>query len=201
MVQNCYMSAGRPKEFDQHEALEAAMQVFWMRGYDATSLEELLQAMGIAKSSFYQTFGSKPELFQRCLCHYRDMSAKQLQAALTTAPSAWDFLRTTLESVAESTGKTLGRAGCLLMNTASEFGQRDPEVSGTVSEAMVRMERIFLKAVERCIAEGSIPSSADPRSLALFLTTNLGGLKGMARSGASPDAMRRVVNVALSALK
>ena len=177
------------------------MRVFWMRGYDATSLEELLQAMGIAKSSFYQTFGSKPELFQRCLCQYRDMSAKQLQAAFATAPSAWDFLRTTLESVADGTSKTLGRAGCLLMNTASEFGQRDPQVSGTLSEAMVRMEGIFLKAVERCIAEGSIPSSADPGSLALFLTTNLGGLKGMARAGASPDAMRRVVNVVLSALK
>lgn len=195
------MTAGRPKEFDQHEALEAAMRVFWARGYDATSLEELLHAMGIAKSSFYQTFGSKSELFQRCLRHYCDLAARQLQSALAASPMAWDFIRTTLECVADDTGTEFGRAGCLLINTASEFGQRDPAISCTVSEAMRRMESIFLKAVQQGIAEGSIPPSADANSLALFLTTNLGGLKGMARAGSAPEAMRQVITVILSALK
>jgi len=195
------MSAGRPREFDQQQALEAAMRVFWMRGYETTSLEDLLAEMGISKSSFYQAFGSKAELFQKCLEHYRDMSAQMLQASLAGSSSGWDFIRTTLEGVADSTGKKMGRAGCLLMNTATEFGQRDASVSSTVSTGLGRIQEIFKSALERAKAEGSVTAAADTQSLALFLATNLGGLKGMARAGAAPQAIRSVIGIVLAALK
>jgi len=195
------MSAGRPREFDHQQALESAMRVFWTRGYEATSLDDLLKEMDLSKSSFYQAFGSKAELFQKCLAHYRDTSAQQLQASLTGAAKAWDFIRTTLEAVADGTGKKMGRAGCLLMNTATEFGQRDAEVSSTVSAALLKMQDLFQMALERAKKEGDLPKSADTQSLSLFLATNLGGLKGMARAGAAPQAIRSVVRIVLGALK
>lgn len=195
------MPVGRPREFDQQEALEAAMRVFWTRGYESTSLEDLLQAMGIARSSFYQAFRSKPELFQKCLECYRDQSAGQLIQSLARSTTAWDFIRSTLEGVADGTGKDLGRAGCLLMNTATEFGQRDPAVSDTVGDAMRRMQEVFATALDRAKAEGSVSKETDTASQALFLATNLGGLKAMARAGAPPAAIRSVVEIALRALR
>lgn len=195
------MSAGRPREFDQQQALEAAMRVFWTRGYEATSLEDLLAEMGLSKSSFYQAFGSKAELFQKCLEHYRDMSAQKMQASLAGAATGWDFIRATLEGVADSTGKKMGRAGCLLMNTATEFGQRDAAVISTVSAGLGRIQEIFKSALERAKTEGSLTAAADTQSLALFLATNLGGLKGMARAGAAPQAIRSVIGIVLAALK
>lgn len=177
------------------------MRVFWTRGYEAASLEDLLAEMGLSKSSFYQAFGSKAELFQKCLEHYRDMSAQMLQASLAVSSSGWDFIRMTLEGVADSTGKKMGRAGCLLMNTAAEFGQRDAAVISTVSAGLGRIQDIFKAALERAKVEGALSAAADTKNLALFLATNLGGLKGMARAGATPQAIRSVIGIVLAALK
>ncbi len=87
------MGLGRPIEFDPQQALDAAMHVFWQRGYEATSLENLLAAMDIGKSSFYQAYGSKPELFQKCLENYRDASVDRLRALLDQSASGKAFWR------------------------------------------------------------------------------------------------------------
>jgi TetR/AcrR family transcriptional repressor of nem operon len=195
------MSVGRPIEFDPAEALDAATRVFWRRGYEASSLEDLLAEMDISKSSFYQTFGGKSELFQRCLDSYRDASVDHLRAILERAPSGKAFLETTLGGVAERVNDPMGRAGCLLVNTASEFAQQDPQIAILVTKALAQIEDLFYAAVCRSQAEGDIPKSADARSLALFLMTNLGGLRGMARAGASPDKIRAVVKVIMNSLK
>ncbi|MGV3756046.1 MAG: TetR/AcrR family transcriptional regulator [Verrucomicrobiota bacterium] len=194
------MSIGRPCEFDPAAALNAAMQVFWAHGYEATSLDDLLRAMGIAKSSFYQAFGSKSELFQRCLTHYRDKSAKMLSDSLEEAPSGLEFIRGIFEGVADGTKNEFGRAGCLVMNTATEFAQRDTAIARLVNDAFKRFEEVFLRAIKRAQQEGAISQRADADSLALFLTTNLGGLKAMARAGAAPDQIRRVVKITLACL-
>jgi len=195
------MSVGRPIEFDPVQALDAATRVFWSRGYEATSLDDLLVEMDISKSSFYQTFLGKSELFRRCLESYRDASADHLRAVLDQAESGKAFLETILGSVAERVNDPMGRAGCLLVNTASEFAQRDPQIAALVTKALERFEDLFYAAVCRAQAEGEIPKSADARSLALFLMTNLGGLRGMARSGASPEKIRAVVKVIMNSLK
>lgn len=195
------MTVGRPCEFDPQQALEAATRIFWQRGYNATSLEDLLAVMDLSKSSFYQAFGCKFELFKRCLENYRDASADQLRSLLDQAPSGWEFIKQVFESVADGTGAPMGRAGCLLINTASEFAQREPRISALVARSLERIEDLFYAAVCRAQGEGKIPPNADARSLALFLTTNLGGLKGMARAGASPDKMHAVITVILNGLK
>jgi len=195
------MSVGRPIEFDPAQALDAATRVFWSRGYEATSLDDLLVEMDISKSSFYQTFLGKSELFRRCLESYRDASADHLRAVLDQAESGKAFLETILGSVAEGVNDPMGRAGCLLVNTASEFAQRDPQIAALVTKAFERFEDLYYAAVCRAQAEGEIPKSGDARSLALFLMTNLGGLRGMARSGASPEKIRAVVKVIMNSLK
>ena len=195
------MTAGRPCEFDPRQALESATRVFWERGYQAASLEDLLTAMDLNKSSFYQAFGSKPALFQRCLENYRDASTDRLRAQLDQATSGWEFLQAVFQGVAENTQAPMGRAGCLLINTASEFAQRDPKISALVARSLERIEDIFYAAVCRAQAEGKITKGANARSLAAFLTANLGGLKGLARAGTSPEKMHTIVQVILNGLK
>ena len=195
------MTVGRPIEFDPQQALEAATRVFWQRGYDATSLDDLLTEMDLSKSSLYQAFGGKSQLFQRCLEHYRDSFADRMRTALDESASGLAYIEAILSSVANGTTAQMGRAGCLLINTASEFGQRDAKIANLVSRSLERFEDLFYAAVCRAQAEGDIPKSADARSLALYLATNLGGLKGMARSGASPEKIRIVVKVIMNSLK
>lgn len=195
------MSVGRPCEFDPQHALEVAMRVFWQQGYDGTSLEDLLTAMDLSKSSLYQAFGGKAELFQRCLEHYRDTFSERMRTALDQAPSGLSYIESILAGVAEGTGNPMGRAGCLLINTASEFGQRDPKIAQVVGKSLERFEDLFHAAVCRAQSEQAIPGNADARSLALFLATSLGGLKGMARAGASPEKIRTVVKVIMNSLK
>lgn len=195
------MTVGRPIEFDIQQALEAATRVFWQRGYDATSLDDLLAAMDISKSSLYQAFGGKPQLFQRCLEHYRDSFADRMRTALDESASGLAYIETILSSVANGTSAQMGRAGCLLINTASEFGQRDTKIANLVTRSLERFEDLFYSAVCRAQAEGGVPKNANARSLALFLATNLGGLKGMARAGASPVKIRAVVRVVMNSLK
>jgi AcrR family transcriptional regulator len=177
------------------------MCVFWQRGYEATSLEDLLAAMDISKSSFYQSFGSKSKLFQRCLENYRDASTDRLRTMLDQAASGKAFLETILNGIADGTKDPMGRAGCLLMNTANEFAQRDRRIAVLVTKSLERMEDLFYAAICRAQAEGDIPQKADARNLALFLIANLGGLRLMTRAGASPGKIRTVGKVILNGLK
>ena len=82
-------TVGRPLEFDPNAALEAAMHQFWSKGYEHTSLQDLVTAMNLSKSSLYQAFGSKQQLLQRCLGRYADQFAAQLRQGLADAPSGW----------------------------------------------------------------------------------------------------------------
>lgn len=92
------MSQGRPLEFDPRLALQKAMDVFWCHGYEATSLQDLLTAMNISKSSFYQAFGSKHAIFERCLELFRERQVRQMSLALEQSPSGKEFLRSMLRS-------------------------------------------------------------------------------------------------------
>ncbi|HEY4745232.1 MAG TPA: TetR/AcrR family transcriptional regulator, partial [Desulfuromonadaceae bacterium] len=90
------MTYGRPLAYDPDRALDAAMQLFWLHGYEATSLQDLLQAMGLSKSSLYQGFGGKKELFLRCVNRYCEEMATKLQALLDEAGSGLAFIETVL---------------------------------------------------------------------------------------------------------
>ena len=94
---------GRQKEFDEAEAIEAAMLVFWQVGFESASLPELLDAMGLSKSSFYHSFGSKEALFERCLGAYADKLVRSLREQLDRSESGLAFLRSVLFSVGEET--------------------------------------------------------------------------------------------------
>jgi TetR/AcrR family transcriptional repressor of nem operon len=194
------MTTGRPMQFDPDEAVERAMHVFWSQGFEFTSLQELLAAMKLSKSSLYQTFGSKEQLFERCVGHYLDQLAGELLEQLDAAVSGRKFLEDLFYALPPKVDSADARKGCLLWNTANEFGERDAAVKGTVSAGIDRLQRIFVKAVERAQREGDIASSKDPRALATYLMASMSGLKTLLKSGVDRRRLREVVATVLQAL-
>ncbi len=189
---------GRPLEFDPNAALEAAMHQFWSKGYEHTSMQDLLRVMNLSKSSLYQAFGSKRLLFRLCIGRYADQFASQLRQGLADAPSGWRFIEDFLHSVLRDTGGA--PRGCLVMNTASELGQSEAEIARDVSQSIGRFRDVLRAAVERAQREGDIAPERDARILASYLVSSMSGLKTQAKAGADAETLKGIVAVVLGAL-
>lgn len=136
-------NVGRPLEFDPDAALEAAMQRFWSNGYEHTSMQDLLVAMNLSKSSLYQAFGGKQPLFRRCVSRYTDQIASGLRDGLSKAPSGRRFIDAFLNSVLRDIKDRQGPRGCLVMNTATEFAQSEPEIAHDVTTSIDRFRDVY----------------------------------------------------------
>jgi len=194
------MSIGRPLEFDPNMALESAMHVFWRQGYEASSLQDLISAMGLSKSSFYQAFESKQTLFKRCIKFYRQGLIDELQGKLSKTVSGKAFIQTLFRDVTKETTGTDGRRGCLLMNTASEFAQTDPEIAELVSRSINNLTQVFELAIEQGQQQGDIPADKNRHELANYLVSSMSGLKNMVKAGANSKSIKQTANIVLSAL-
>ena len=191
----------RTKEFDPEEALEAAMELFWRRGYEATSMRSLLEGMGVGRGSFYDTYGDKRALFLAALDRFEKNRTTWALEVLETSPSP-------VAGIAEVFGRTVEslvgyepRRGCLLTNSAVELAPHDPEVAAHISGYVRRLEGAFEDALERARKMGEIPKGSKPTALARFLVTSLHGLRVMARAGAERETLEDAVGVPLKAVK
>jgi len=194
------MTMGRPLEFNPDYALEAAMQLFWRKGYESSSLQDLLGTMGLSKSSFYQTFNSKHALFQQCIQHYRQTLTDEMQAQLQETGSGKTFITTLFHNVSNETTGPDARRGCLLMNTASEFAQSDPEISELVSNSIEQLTKIFEQAIQQAQQQGDISPDNDSQALATYLVSSMSGLRNMVKAGADRKTVKQIADVVISAL-
>lgn len=176
------------------------MHVFWRQGYEATSLQDLISAMGLSKSSFYQAFDSKQALFKRCIKLYRQGLIDELQARLSKTGSGKAFIQTLFRDVASETRAADGRRGCLLMNTASEFSQTDPDIAELVSRSIENLTRVFEQAILQGQQQGDIPSGKNTHELATYLVSSMSGLKNMVKAGADGKSIKQTADIVLSVL-
>jgi TetR/AcrR family transcriptional repressor of nem operon len=188
----------RTKEFETGDALDAAMQLFWRKGYAATSLRDLLDGMGIGYGSFYNAFGDKHALFLASLDRFRELRTSWIDEVLE------DFGLGGIEEVFRRTVDGLvgfePRRGCLLANTAVELGPHDAEVAAKISRYVRHTEAVFERAVIRAQEAGEIPADRDPRAMACFLVNTLHGLRVLARVGTDRAVLEDAVRVALDVL-
>ena len=195
------MNIGRPVEFDPDRALESAMHLFWKKGYESTSLQDLIQAMNLSKSSFYQAFGSKHQLFLRSIKLYRDSVVDEMYRLLGKAGSGRKFIEESLLSIANETRGVDARRGCLVMNSANEFSQRDPVIADLIKKSTESFSAILEKAVVAAQENNEIAPNKDPKVLAQYLLTTMSGLKTMVKAGTSANTIRAIANFALKTLK
>jgi TetR/AcrR family transcriptional regulator, transcriptional repressor for nem operon len=188
------MNPGRPREFDTEQALESAMQQFWRAGYEATSLQDLLEVMSLSKSSLYQTYGSKHELFLRSIDFYQQISVNELQQSLNNSFSSKAFMKRLLEDViAEAASKK--KKGCLLVNTVNELSHRDKAVSKAVLNGFANVAGVIKQAIESGKKEGAIKSTVRTDTLVNYIVTNVSGLRTMVKSGVDKSELTPLVNM------
>lgn len=192
--------AGRPREFDADQVLQSAMEAFWERGYDATSVSDLLEATGLQKGSLYQAFGDKRSLYLSVLRRYLDAGASHAAAALGGAGSPRELLARWLEqSVAGCDGA--GGRGCFAVNAQVELGPRDEDVGAALEAHFRALGRLLEGVVARGQAQGELRGDASAKDLADFLLVFLTGLQARARWRMPRARARKLVASALAALE
>ena len=190
----------RPREFDTDDVLEKAMQAFWSGGYEATSLAELTRAMGISKSSFYETFGSKHELFQAAIERYGQTTAEQTAGVLENSAWAKGAITAVFVFAIENATTEGDRRGCFINNCAVESAAHDSAVASRVVGCMARLEAAFENAVSRGQEAGDIARTHAPRTLARFLASSLQGLISTAKANPDREKLNDIVRVVLATL-
>jgi AcrR family transcriptional regulator len=189
---------GRPRAFDRDAALRSAVRLFWEKGYDGTSLQDLQAAMeGIKAPSFYAAFGSKEKLFREALEQYYRERGNRTRLALETAPTARAAFEALLREAVETFSEPDTPHGCLIMSgtqICSSAGAR---------ERLDRLRRnttsILRKRLERGVESGELADGADLDAVAAFYFTFLQGLAHRARDGASRRELEAAVSGALAA--
>ncbi len=195
------MTRGRPLAFSPDQAASAAMQVFWRRGFEAASTRDLLEAMGISRSSLYQAFGNKELLFLEALRRYREALLARLERSLDTAPSAMAFLEALCGDTAGEAGSERAALGCLIFNSATELGQRGDPPAEHARESLAAITTLFQRALIQAQAEGNIAPERDAAALAAYLTMGMAGLRTLLKSGADVRQARQAVDLLLETLK
>lgn len=184
----------RPREFDLTTAVDRGTHLLWKKGYEATSLDDLLLAMQIGKSSFYAAFRSKRDFLFKALDHYSDEVVGKL---FMTEGSANAAIAGTFDSVIDRAGME----GCFLQNCAIELAHRDAEARVAVRRGMRRLEKAYYEAVVRGQKAGEIRKGANAQILSRYLAASLNGLQTLARVERDRHALRQVAQTALSVLK
>ncbi|RPE37773.1 TetR family transcriptional regulator [Streptomyces sp. Ag109_O5-1] len=188
----------RPREFDTDQAIDRAMNLFWRRGYAATSLQDLTAELGIGSGSLYAAFGSKEKLYARALERYCSRDAGALIAALESATDVRSALRTALHAMAEADLREPER-GCFLVNAATERSA-DSATVDRVGGTLRLVEGTIAGALERAQARGDLSAGKDPAELARFLTTFIQGMRVVGKARVDRAFLESAVSGALSVL-
>ena len=188
----------RPKEFIPDEALDKALQVFWHKGYEATSMEDLLTAMNLNRGSLYDTFGDKRQLFLKVIDRYCTTFVGPKFSLLDQPGPALPTLRRFISSMVEGGLADPQRRGCLIANTVMELSPHEKGIAGTLRQALKMVEDTFFKVLARAKQQGELKPDKDPRALARFLATMMQGTIVMIKAGASAEAVHQTAETALS---
>lgn len=191
----------RCREFDIDVALDQALNAFWLKGYAATSMTDLLAAMGLSKSSFYECFGSKRAVLLAALNRY---SARELaetrchfSADAPAAPLLAAWLNHAIDPAAHRPGE---RCGCLIVNIAVELAPHDPEIEEGVRRHIDAVAALLAEAVARAQLEGAIAPARNPAQTADTLLNLIAGLQVLAKGGMETARLAAIIDAQLDCL-
>lgn len=192
--------AGRPREFDEDEVLESALDVFWERGYASTSLSDLLERTGLAKGSLYKAFGDKRQLFWAALDRYLERGLRGLDD-LARGGSPRETLRTWLTNVASMATCDGVRRGCMAVNCTVELAPHDQEVRERLRRHEKSLERLYARLVQAGVDAGEFRDDVDPKAAARWLTTMVDGLQVRGKLGLDRRGAAETIDLAMAALE
>jgi AcrR family transcriptional regulator len=189
---------GRPRAFCVDAALDIAVNVFWRKGYEGTSIDDLTKAMGINRPSLYCAFGNKEELFRKALDRYFE-GPRALSRVAIGEPTSRAVAERLLRGVAEALGDRRNPPGCLAVQGALSCGEEAEPIRQELNARRAAGEALLRERFERAKAEHDLPAEADPADLARYLATISQGMAVQAAGGAGRDELQRVAEMALRA--
>jgi TetR/AcrR family transcriptional repressor of nem operon len=186
------------KQFDQNEVLDRAMAAFWSRGYEATSIDDLVEATGIGRGSLYGTFGDKRQLFLTALDRYWNTVAAQMIAELSDPDGRRAIERMFDVLIRRASDPGVPR-GCLITNTSLECPTCGDEIARKIAERMGQQETAIYEVLRKAQTDGTLSPTQDARALARFFLGVAWGINAVNRSSADPGVLRDMVRVAMTA--
>lgn len=190
----------RTKEFDPDAALHSALELFWQRGYEATSMADLVEHLGIGRASIYATFGNKHDLYTKALDRYSELCDPRLLDELSQPGPALPAVRAVVRRYAEEAAGRDRKRGCFIVNTAAELAAHDPESARRVQASWDLLETLLSSALIRAQAQGELSKDRDPRGLARLLLVLLQGMRVVGKACDDPARVRNAAEQALSLL-
>ena len=188
----------RNKEFDEKEALRRAMELFWRQGYEKTSMQDLVNYMGVHRRSIYDTFGDKHTLFIRALSHYVEVMDVRFKSNITPELTVKQAIRKVFEMVIYPTDKQ--PKGCLTVNTAVELSLLDQEVAEKITETFIKTETLLFDLLKHGQEQGEIPEHYDIKGLSKFIHNSLIGIRVLAKTTDDKKELETIIDMNLSAL-
>src|SRR5579859_4715883 len=155
----------RTKDFDEDEVLQKAMNLFWHKGYNGTSMQDLVDGLGISRSSMYDTFGDKHTLFMRSLENYKKIATAEMKTIVDNAPTAKAAIRRMFEYTVTELLRDDQHKGCFLVNAGVEMAPHDTEVNKMLCENDRQLEHYFNEAIKKGQSSGEISNEQSSHAL------------------------------------
>lgn len=193
------MPRGRPRNYDPDEVLEAAVQVFWDRGFDEAALEDVIERSGISRQSLYKVFGSKADLFRVAVRRYAEVSEEAWKELLGSDPSPLASLRAFLGRWTSCPSDLEGR-GCLMVASVNAVSGRDTEFAAYAGEHMERQRTLLEGVIRAAVEAGELRDDVDPRALSTQLLAQVLGMATLAHIPGGAGAIESAAKGALAEL-
>jgi TetR/AcrR family transcriptional regulator, copper-responsive repressor len=187
---------GRPRSFDRDTVLEKAMEVFWSKGYEATSISDLTEAMGINPPSLYAAFGDKEKLFLEAVERYQ--AARGASCPYCQEPTARGAVEKLLTYLAEELTTSSHPKGCMMMMAAATSAGASKELQAKLARDRTESRKRMRQRIERGIEEGDVPAGTNAAELADFYSTIVMGMSMQAREGATRKSLMATVKRAMA---
>ncbi|HEY8937936.1 MAG TPA: TetR/AcrR family transcriptional regulator [Cyclobacteriaceae bacterium] len=190
----------RTKDFDEDEILNKAVSLFWHKGYNGTSMQELVDVLGISRSSLYDTYIDKHTLYVKSLEYYQNTVSGNLTSVVNNAPSAKDAVKCLLELTTNDLLKDKQHKGCFMVNAEVEVAPHDAKIKNIVRKNEQQIEDLFRQAIQRGQENGEITNKQDAKALARFFMNTVKGIRVSAKSTTDKAFFGDIISTALSLL-
>lgn len=190
----------RPREFDEQAVLDAAIQCFWARGFEATSMRDLIDCMGITSASVYNAFGDKRSLYRKALAHYLESSFGERVVRLESTLAPRQAIETFFVEIIDRSMADALHRGCMMVNSALEAVPDAPDAQEIIDDFLTRAEAFFFRCVEAGQADGSISRSQSATDFSGLLLGVLLGIRVLARARPQRPLLESVIRPVLGLL-
>ncbi len=190
----------RTKDFDETEVLAKAIKLFWQKGYNGTSMQDLVDTLGISRSSLYDTFGDKHQLYLRALQSYKQTETAKRDQILDGSLPAKVAIRQLMDLTILEMIRDKQHKGCFLINSAVETAAHDKDTNAIICQNDQQLENAFYEVLKRGQSNGEISGKQEPRALARFLFNTITGIRVTGKSATDKAVFEDIVNLTMSVL-